>query len=84
MADPAAPVPYSREQLIAQATLNAEDLEQVEQCRRGYNRLGFAYQIAFVRLVNRFPAQHPFGVIDELLILTGAQLGIDPAQIEWT
>jgi hypothetical protein len=26
-------------------------------------------------LTNRFSAQHPFEVIDELLIFTGAQLG---------
>jgi hypothetical protein len=83
MADPAALVPFSREQLIAQAALTPEDLEQVEQRRRDYNRLGFAYQIAFVRLTNRFPAQHPFEVVDELLAFTGAQLGIDPDQIDW-
>ena len=72
-----------RERLIAQAALTPEDLEQVEQRRRDYNRLGFAYQIAFVRLTNRFPAQHPFEVVDELLAFTGAQLGIDPDQIDW-
>jgi TnpA family transposase len=83
MADPVALVPFSREQLIAHAALTPEDLEQVEQCRRDYNRLGFAYQIAFVRLTNRFPAQHPFEVVDELLAFTGAQLGIDPDQIDW-
>ena len=46
-----------------------------EPCRRSDNRLGLTYQIAFVRLTNRFPAQHPFEVIDELLGFTGAQLG---------
>jgi uncharacterized protein DUF4158 len=83
MADPAALVSFSRERLIAQATLTSEDLEQVEQRRRDYNRLGFAYQIGFVRLTNRFPAQHPFEVVDELLAFTGAQLGIDVDQIDW-
>jgi Domain of unknown function (DUF4158) len=83
MADPAVLVSSSRERLIAQATLTPEDLEQVEERRRDYNRLGFAYQIAFVRLTNRFPAQHPFEVVDELLAFTGAQLGIDPDRIDW-
>src|SRR5262249_17331758 len=83
MAEPAAVVPFSREQLIARAALTPGDLEQVEQPRRADNRLGFAYQIAFVRLTNRFPVQHPFEVVDELLVFTGAQLGIDPDQIDW-
>ena len=85
MADPAALASFSRERLIAQAALTPADLEQVEQRRRDYNRLGFAYQIAFVRLTNRFPAQHPFEVVDELLAFTGAQLGIDPdpRKIDW-
>jgi hypothetical protein len=30
------------------------------------HRLGFAYQIAFVRLFNRFPRQQPFEIVDEL------------------
>lgn len=33
---------YTRQQLIEQATLSKEDLHEVFQCRRDYNRLGFA------------------------------------------
>jgi hypothetical protein len=50
---------YTHEQLIEYATLTPDDLAQVDLCRRPPNRLGFAYQIAFVRLTNRFPAQQP-------------------------
>jgi hypothetical protein len=60
---------------VAQAALTTEDLEQGEPCRRSDNRLGFAYQIAFVRWDPRSPAQHSFAIIDELPIFTGAQLG---------
>jgi hypothetical protein len=33
---------------------------QLGKCRRPHNRLGFAYQVAFVRLFHRFPRQQPF------------------------
>jgi hypothetical protein len=32
------------------ATLTEEDFVQLGKCRRPHNRLGFAYQVAFVRL----------------------------------
>jgi hypothetical protein len=75
MADPAAPYRSRASSPVAQAVLTTEDQEQGEPCRRSDNRLGFASQIAFVRLTNRLPAQHPFEDIDELLAFTGAQLG---------
>ena len=43
--------------MVREATLTQADLAQIAQCRRDYNRLGFAYQVGFVRLFNRFPAQ---------------------------
>jgi hypothetical protein len=51
---------YTKQQLIKQATLSNEDLHEIFQCRRNYNRLGFAYQIGFVRLRNCFPGQSNF------------------------
>jgi hypothetical protein len=54
---------YSRQQLIDQAILSKEDLYEIAQCRRDHNRLGFAYQIGFVRLNNRFPVQSVYGII---------------------
>ena len=35
------------------ATLDAVDLAEVQGCRRAHNQLGFAYQVGFVRLLNR-------------------------------
>lgn len=72
---------YSREQLIECASLTTEDLRKVKACRRVHNQLGFAYQVGFVRLLNRFPTQHPFELIEELLTFTGVQLHTDPKVI---
>ena len=46
-----------------------------------HNRLGFGYQVGFVRLLNRFPAQQPFELIDELLTFVGVQLAVDAGLI---
>ena len=68
---------YSREELIHHASLTDSDIEQVNQCRRDYNRLGFGYQIGFVRLENRLPTQYKLEIIDDLLTFTSVQLQID-------
>ena len=36
---------YSRQELIELATLTEKDIEQINQCRRSHNRLGFGYQM---------------------------------------
>ncbi len=73
---------WPRKQMIEYATLTPEDKAQIAQCRGTHNRLGFAYQIAFARLTNRFPAQQPLEIIQEVLDFVGVQLGIDVSQIE--
>ena len=45
-------------------------------CRRPHKRLGFAYQVAFVRLFDRFPQQQPFELFEELVWFSAAQLGL--------
>jgi Domain of unknown function (DUF4158) len=74
---------FSRQQLKHAATLTEEDLKQISKCRRPYNRLGFAYQVAFVRLFNRFPRQQPFEIVEELANLSAAQLGFDVGLLEF-
>jgi TnpA family transposase len=74
-------VRYSREQLIQQVALTAEDMQQIRLCRRDPNRLGFAYQVGFVRLLNRFPQQEPFEVIEELLVYVSVQVELPAALI---
>jgi len=68
---------FSRQQLKRAAALTEEDLVQIGKCRRTHNRLGFAYQVGFIRLFNRLPRQQPFEVVDELVSLSAAQLGFD-------
>lgn len=72
----------SHEQLLRVAQFSAQDVAEINQRRRDNNRLGFAYQMAFVRLYNRFPIQQPLEVINELLTFVGVQLGIATEVIE--
>jgi hypothetical protein len=58
---------FSRGKLVREASLTQADMNEVAKCRRDHNRLGFAYQIGFARLFNRFPAQQPLEINDELL-----------------
>ena len=44
---------FSRHYLAQRATLDAVDFAEVQGCRRAHNQLGFAYQVGFVRLLNR-------------------------------
>ena len=73
---------FSRDQLKRAASLTEEDLVQLGKCRRPHNRLGFAYQVAFVRLFDRFPQQQPFDLLEELVCFSAAQLGLDAGLIE--
>jgi len=65
--------PYTRRELAQKAALTEQDWIEIRQRRRVHNRLGFAYQVGFVKLRNRFPAQQPLEMIDELLLFTSIQ-----------
>src|SRR5262245_29674363 len=75
------PPSFSRGQMVREASLSEADLAEVALCRRDHNRLGFAYQIGFVRLFHRFPVQKPLELCDELLAFVAMQLNTDPARI---
>lgn len=79
------PLKFTIEQLVNQvqaARLTQMDLKQINRCRRQHNRLGFGYQLSFVRLVNRFPTQQPFEVVDDILNYVSAQLSISAESIQ--
>jgi hypothetical protein len=57
-------------------------MAEIAKRRRDNNRLGFAYQLAFVRLVHRFPEQQPLEIVDELLLYVGIRLDIPAEAIE--
>jgi TnpA family transposase len=67
---------FSRQELVHLARLHAEDLAQVHTCRYQHTRLGFAYQLSFVRLFHRLPLQEPLEIIDELLTYVSLQVNI--------
>ena len=73
---------YTREQLVNGAKFSDRDVEEIKRCRRDYNRLGFGYQLACVRLLNRLPIGYPLEVIDDLLAYVSAQLNIPNQAID--
>ncbi len=56
-------------------------MREIVRRRSRRNRLGFAYQIAFVRVLGRFPRQSPLEIEEEILRFAALQLGIDPETI---
>ena len=70
------------QQLFKKTGLSEDDSKRVMQCRGDHNRLGFAYQLAFVRCFNRFPVQEPLEVNNTVLSAVSIQLSIDPDYIE--
>lgn len=78
---------YTQEQLIRIAKFSNRDLEEIMNRRRDYNRLGFGYQLACVRLLNRLPMGHPLEIMDDILVYVSIQLNIPSQDIglyaEW-
>jgi hypothetical protein len=57
-------------------------LAEISRRRRKNNRLGFAYQLASVRLAHRFPTEAPFEIVVELLSFVSVQLNMPVDVIE--
>ena len=68
--------PYSFEQLSTIARFSDRDLREINKRRQTHNQLGYGYQLAFVRLLNRFPIQSPIETIAEILAFVSLQLNI--------
>lgn len=75
-------LPYSCEQLATIAKLSEHDLNIIRHRRRSYNQLGFGYQLAFVRLHNRFPIQEPLDINQNILSYVALQLSIPEQDIQ--
>ena len=52
---------YPRELIAERVVFTPADHAQIALCRGDHNRLGLAYQMAFLRLTGRFPSQQPLG-----------------------
>jgi len=68
----------SRPRLNREGTFLGEDRLEVRRRRPDHNRLGFAYQIAFVRILGRFPRHKPLETDEEILRYAALQLGTSP------
>ena len=75
-------VKLTPEQIVNIANFSLKDFEKINQCRGQHNKLGFCYQLAFVKVFNRFPVQRPFEISDDILAFTTAQLNIDREVID--
>ncbi len=67
---------FTQEQLARVARLSDEDMFLINACRGINNRLGLAYQLCYVKLFNRFPAQSPFVPVEELATFVAVQLDV--------
>ena len=71
----------SRPRLVRDATFLEADRREIALRRGSHNRLGFAYQVAFVRVLGRFPRQAPLEIDGEILRFAALQLGADAETI---
>lgn len=75
-------VTFSQPELVRVAKLSITDLARIQECCHPQTRLGFAYQLAFVRLANRFPAQEPLEMVEEIATYVSVQLDVAPSAIQ--
>ena len=68
--------------LVKLGSLEQSDYRQIKECRGEHNKLGFCYQLLFVKIINRFPAQAPFEIIDDMLTFASLQINISPQKIK--
>jgi hypothetical protein len=73
--------PYTHQQLLTLGKLSQSDQKVIRQSRQAHTQLGFAYQLAFVRLLKRFPGQRLFEIDDELLTYVSVQLDLPSSLI---
>jgi hypothetical protein len=72
---------FTQEQLAPAAKLSDADIIRINECRGVQNKIGFAYQLCYVKLFNRFPGQNPLEILDELVIFVAIQLGLPKEQL---
>ena len=60
--------------IIQFATLSEQDKLIIQNCRGEHNRLGFAYQMMFVKVFNRFPNQVQLEIQSQILTYACLQL----------
>src|SRR6266571_4953387 len=73
---------YPRELIAARVVFTPADHAQIALCRGAHNRLGFAYQMAFLRLTGRFPNQQPLELLPDVLAFVASELALAPTVME--
>ena len=73
---------YPRELIAERVVLTPADHAQIALCRGAHNRLGWPYQMAFLRLTGRFPSQQPLELLPDVLAFVASELAIAPTAIE--
>ncbi len=68
---PASDPAFSHEEFLRVAKLRPEDMTEIRKRRRDNNRLGFAYQLAFIRLKNLSLLEHVSPIGWDNVILYG-------------
>jgi hypothetical protein len=67
---------FTQEQLAQVAKLSDSDIKRINENRGIQNKLGFAYQLCYVKLFNRLPTQSNFEPVEELATFVAVQLDI--------
>lgn len=62
--------------IIQLARLSDQDRFRIQKCRGQHNQLGFAYQLMFAKVFNRFPNQIPLEIQSQILSFAVLQLGL--------
>jgi uncharacterized protein DUF4158 len=72
---------FTQEQLVQVAKLSDKDIEQINKCRGVQSKIGYAYQICYVKLFNRLPPQSPLEILEELATFVAIQVDIPKDQL---
>ena len=78
---PTADPDVSRPRLIRDASFLEADRREIARRRGRHTQLGFAYQVAVVRVLGRCPRQAPLEIDGEILRFAALQLGADAETI---
>jgi Domain of unknown function (DUF4158) len=73
---------YPRDLIAERVVFTPADHAQIALCRGDHNRLGWAYQMAFLRLTGRFPSQQPLELLPDVLAFVAGELALAPTVIE--
>ena len=71
-----------RKEVLALGKLNKEDIQLIRLCKSPENKLGFGYQLAFVKTRNYFPKQNTFDIDPAILDFVCYQLNCQHELIE--